>query len=202
MKPTETAYTAFMLDWVAGALSPGERMAACLHLALSPTGARTARMLAAVGGDLLERTPPAPIERMQPLSLAPALDPAGEEGGGRLAHLLHDDLMALKWRNMFGVKTRPGGLPLTQLLRLDPGECTPAHAHGRRDVTVVLRGAFEDETGVYRRGDIAFAEPGLRHQPRTVGDESCICLIATEPGRPLAGLLGVFGWVGERGRPA
>jgi putative transcriptional regulator len=108
--------------------------------------------------------------------------------------LLTTDLLALPWRRtLFGVRELPARTPMAHLLRLDPGERAPHHAHGRRDVTVVLRGAFDDGFATYQRGDIAFAEPGLKHQPRAVGDEPCVCLLATEAGRPLSGLLGVLG---------
>jgi putative transcriptional regulator len=90
------------------------------------------------------------------------------------------------------MKTLPAGLPLANLLRLDPGERAPAHCHGRRDVTVVLTGSFADQFGVYERGDLAFAEPGIRHEPRAVGSEPCVCFLATEPGRPLRGFLGLL----------
>ena len=89
---------------------------------------------------------------------------------------------------------------MASLLRLDPGETAPAHHHGRRDVTVVLAGTYADEFGQYERGDIAFAEPGMRHKPRAVGDRTCVCLLATESGKPLSGLLGLFGWGAARPR--
>ncbi len=62
-----------------------------------------------------------------------------------------------------------------------------------RDITVVLCGSYADEFGVYERGDLAFADPGMRHQPRAVGNAPCVCLIATEVGRPLLGFFGLFG---------
>jgi putative transcriptional regulator len=85
-------------------------------------------------------------------------------------------------------------IPMASMLRLDPGERAPGHGHGRRDVTVVLCGAYADEFGVYERGDLAFAEPGMKHEPRAIGDEPCVCLLATEAGRPLRGFFGLFGW--------
>ena len=60
-------------------------------------------------------------------------------------------------------------------------------------MTVVLRGAFADQYGVYERGDVAFAEPGMKHEPRAVGNESCVCLLAAEPGNSLHDLLGYLG---------
>ena len=186
----DNAYSAFMLDYAAGSLSAAERLVADIHRVLSPRGAINARMLDAVGGLMLEDAPPRTIGQ-------PPL-PEGQDGFNPVSHrydpYLKRDLLALKWRrSIFGVKTLPTDIPMASMLRLDPGERAPGHYHGRRDVTVVLQGSYADEFGVYERGDLAFAEPGMRHQPRAVGGESCVCLLAEEAGRPLLGFFGLFG---------
>jgi putative transcriptional regulator len=197
----DNAYAAFMLDYAAGVLSPAERLAADLHRALSREGSRNRGLLDALGGVLLERAPPSSAGYFDTIRLG---EPDRVEAGpSRLDPYLNRDLVALKWRkSLFGVKTLPTGTPMASLLRLDPGERAPAHAHGRRDVTIVLRGTYADEFGVYERGDLAFAEPGMKHEPRAVGGEICVCLLATEAGRPLRGFLGLFGWGGRQTRAA
>jgi predicted ChrR family anti-sigma factor len=150
-------------------------------------------MLDAVGGALLEKTRPLPAEYFDASRLGE--QETGNNAARRLDPFIRGDLLALKWRkDIFGVKTLPTGTRMASLLRLDPGETAPAHHHGRRDVTVVLVGTYADEFGQYERGDIAFAEPGMKHQPRAVGDRTCVCLLATESGKPLSGMLGLFGW--------
>lgn len=189
----DNAYAAFMLDYAAGVLSPAEMLAADLHRALSANGGRSAAMFDAVGGALLEKTRPLPADYFDAARLG--RQDTGPVAASRLDQFLRNDLLALKWRkDIFGVKTLPTDTPMASLLRLDPGETAPAHHHGRRDVTVVLVGTYADEYGMYERGDIAFAEPGMKHKPRAVGDKSCVCLLATESGRPISGLLGLFGW--------
>lgn len=186
----DNAYSAFMLDYAAGSLSTAERLVADLHRVLSPSGAINARMLDAVGGMLLEDAPPRAIGRPPAPVAQDTFDPASR----RFDPYLKRDLVALNWRrSIFGVKTMPTDIPMASMLRLDPGERAPGHNHGRRDVTVVLQGSYADEFGVYERGDLAFAEPGMRHQPRAVGDEICVCLLAEEAGRPLLGFFGLFG---------
>jgi putative transcriptional regulator len=197
----DNAYAAFMLDYAAGALSPAERLAADLHRALSVNGRRNGRLMDALGGALLERAPPSPAGYFDTIRLGEPDEV--EADSSHLGFYLNRDLAALKWRkSLFGVKTLPTGTPMASLLRLDPGERAPAHGHGRRDVTVVLRGTYADEFGVYERGDLAFAEPGMKHEPRAVGDEICVCLLATEVGRPLRGFLGLFGWAGRQAKAA
>jgi predicted ChrR family anti-sigma factor len=201
----DNAYAAFMLDYVAGSLSPAERLAGDVHRAISPAGSRTARMLEAAGGMLLEGMAGQPVGTSASVVVARrGQDEAPvQPGDNRLAPYLEPGLLDLPWRrSLFGVQTRPTGVPMASLLRLDPGDHAPSHGHGRRDVTVVLLGSFADEYGVYERGDLAFAEPGLKHAPRAVGDSPCVCLIATEAGRPLSGFFGLFGWVGAKSREA
>lgn len=185
----DNAYTAFMLDYAAGSLPPAEKLVADVHRALSPAGRQNAHLLETIGGLMLERT--APANQLPQPALA---EQASFSRSGRLDPYLHRDLLDLKWRkDIFGVRTLRTDTPMASMLRLDPGEHAPGHSHGRRDVTVVLCGSYADEFGVYERGDLAFAEPGMRHQPRAVGDEPCVCLLATEAGRPLLGFFGLFG---------
>jgi predicted ChrR family anti-sigma factor len=178
--PFDNQYAAFMLDYASGALSRGEALAASLHCALSRRGAVSARLFDAIGGRLLEG-----LDETRDMSGGAgtvALAPSRTRPERDLSPYLDQDLLALKWRrNMFGMQSRPTEEPSVTLMRLDPGQRAPGHGHGRRDVTVVLQGSYADEYGVYKRGDIAFAEPGMRHQPRAIGDAPCVCLIAEEP---------------------
>jgi putative transcriptional regulator len=187
----DTTYAAFMLDYAAGALPPAERLAAELHRALSPEGARNARMFDALGGAMLERARPEVAQNLAEDRLG--LPDSSRPTVSRLDPYLKRDLVALKWRkDIWGMKTLPTDTPMASLLRLDPGEEAPSHGHGRRDITVVLCGTYGDEEGIYQRGDIVFAAPGLTHKPRAVGNETCVCLLATERGRPIRGFLGMF----------
>lgn len=192
MTLNDNAYASFLLDYAAGSLSPAEQLVGDLHRALSVEGRANSRMLDAFGGALLESGRPEVVAGREPSLPDPS--PQSVRTDGRLAPFLdRERLLGLPWRkDIFGMKTLPAGLPLSGLLRLDPGERAPGHCHGRRDVTVVLTGSFADQFGVYERGDLAFAEPGIRHEPRAVGGECCVCLLATEPGRPLSGFLGLL----------
>ena len=199
MTPQDNAYAAFMLDHAAGLLPPAESLVADLHVALSTEGSRYAGMLDSAGGALLESVEPelvavGPFHQRNGTSPREQEAPAAMISSSRLAPHLDADLLALRWRrDIAGVPTYRTNIPMLRLLRLDPGERAPGHSHGRRDVTVVLKGAFADENGLYEKGDLAFAMPGLRHQPRAVGVEPCVCMVATERGRPVRGLLGIFG---------
>ncbi len=190
----DNQYAAFMMDFASGNLSTGERLAAHLHFTLSGSGALSRRVLDSVGGSLLEAAGEQKLSR-EFLSDAPfGVD--GEADGDdddvmsrAVAHYANSDLTKLKWRrSLLGMLERQTEFETASLLRLDPGQKAPRHGHGKSDVTVVLCGAFADEFGVYEKGALAFSYPGLKHQPEAIGDETCICLLASPDGRPLTGV--------------
>jgi putative transcriptional regulator len=67
-----------------------------------------------------------------------------------------------------------------RLLRIPAGRPVPEHSHGGLELTLVLRGAFSDETGVYGRGDLQEADQDLLHQPKAAPGEDCVCLAITD----------------------
>jgi putative transcriptional regulator len=77
-----------------------------------------------------------------------------------------------------------------RLLKIGPGLKMPDHGHGGPELTLVLDGAYGDETGVYARGDLQDVDEDIEHQPIADKVTGCICLIASE--RP-ARFKGVFG---------
>lgn len=188
----DNQYAAFLADFAAGTLSPGELLAAQLHFALSETGVQSRWVLDATGGALLEGVAPLDLIAKSDSAVARS-DTGGAGDGGQddstqtnwVDFYSHENLIAQRWRtSLFGVKTLKTHLSSASLLRMDPGERAPRHSHSGPDVTVVLRGAFADDAGEYHRGDLAFADAGDKHAPATIGDEICICLIATPAGRP------------------
>ena len=58
----------------------------------------------------------------------------------------------------------------SSLIRIRPGEAVPQHTHHGNELTLVLKGAFTDETGL-SRGDVAFATSDIDHQPVAEADE-------------------------------
>lgn len=73
---------------------------------------------------------------------------------------------------------RPGSL---RLFRIAPGVTIPMHTHSDEgsELTLILRGAYRDEIGEFRAGDLADLGDNHTHSPKAIGDEDCICLIAT-----------------------
>ncbi len=66
-----------------------------------------------------------------------------------------------------------------RLLWIDQGRPVPEHGHNGLEFTLVLDGAFCDEMGEFRKGDVEVADHELEHQPVATNDGPCICLAVT-----------------------
>ena len=82
---------------------------------------------------------------------------------------------------------RPGVL---RLLKIMPGTRMPKHSHQDGEFTLILRGAYEDELGTFRPGDFADLDDDHTHSPMAIGDEPCICLIATNAPLKMKSMVG------------
>lgn len=78
-----------------------------------------------------------------------------------------------------------------QLLRIEPGYGAPQHSHGAMELTLVLDGAFKDETGVYRAGDLAVATDALTHRPVAEPGRTCLAYAVSFAPMRFTGLLGM-----------
>ena len=83
-----------------------------------------------------------------------------------------------------------------RLLRVGPGTALPRHAHRGTELTLVLEGAFSDETGRHGPGDLVEVEGEESHRPVAEEAGDCVCLVATEGRLRFGGLFGtLFGAV-------
>lgn len=99
------------------------------------------------------------------------------------------------------VKWRPVGMGVRQailvkerdasvrLLAIPAGQAVPDHGHGGTELTLVLQGAFRDETGRYGPGDVEMADESLEHTPVAEPGPECICLAATDARLRFKGLV-------------
>lgn len=89
-----------------------------------------------------------------------------------------------------GVNTPHAPQNRVYLLSVAAGGLTARHEHSGAEFCTVLKGAYRDELGVFAAGDFAAADSDLNHQPIVHGDETCICLFATEGRLKAQGVLG------------
>ncbi len=62
----------------------------------------------------------------------------------------------------------------THLLRIEPNGQIPEHTHKGFELTLLLDGEFQDETGTYVKGDFICLDSAHKHSPKT--SEGCLCL--------------------------
>ena len=56
----------------------------------------------------------------------------------------------------------------------------PDHGHKGTEMTMVLKGAFQDDDGYFARGDVEIADSDLHHTPVADIHEDCICLAVAD----------------------
>jgi putative transcriptional regulator len=85
-----------------------------------------------------------------------------------------------------------------RLLKIAAGRRMPEHGHGGSELTLVLDGAYSDETGTYLRGDIQDVDESTEHTPVADPNAGCICLIASDRPARFKGLMArlVQPWTG------
>ena len=62
------------------------------------------------------------------------------------------------------------------LLRIKPGGKATHHTHMGEEITMVLKGAFSDESGIFQQGDFVLRGSNDKHRPMATKDSECICL--------------------------
>lgn len=113
-----------------------------------------------------------------------------------LQNYLDGDLDSVKWKRVGpGVWQRPidlsdGEESSLRLLRIAPGRSVPEHGHNGQEITLILKGAYDDEIGHFAAGDVADLDEEIEHQPVVSSDVDCICLAATEAPTRFKGIIG------------
>ena len=198
-----------LIAHAAGKLPEPVGLAVATHLALNPAARARYRRYEAVGGVLLDELEPAslPGDAWQRLEAQLDAAPADPELDCRavaddlrvpqpLRGYLPGPLETLRWRS-YGAAAEvelsikaPGYR--TTLIRVRAGRMVPQHTHEGSELTVVLDGAFHDETGHYGRGDLVIADSSLDHRPTADDDGDCLCLAVTDAPLRLTGRFGRF----------
>ena len=199
MTPCHHPSDALMLDYAAGSSHPAAELAVAAHLTFCPRCRRTSRLLEAVGGHFVAASAEAPpasgtLDKiMTRLAADPGAQPSRPAAAAPphavfptpLREVLGCDVDGVPWRRLgmgayhHVIPTHDPGAT-ARLLLIPAGRRVPMHTHTGTELTLVLRGAFSDATGVFGRGDLQEADDGLVHQPQAAPSEDCICLAVTE----------------------
>lgn len=183
------------MAYAAGDLPEAFNLVVATHVSLCDECRARLASFEAVGGAMLEC---ADMADMSDASLAACLDridglaqanvrrPLKRAGifPAPLADYVGGGPNKVKWRNLgMGVKQAllPTGKDASaRLLYIPAGQAVPDHGHRGLELTLVLQGAFRDETDRFGPGDIEIADEAMEHTPIAEAGEVCICLAATD----------------------
>lgn len=195
-----------LMSFAAGALTEALSAVVATHIAMCPVCAAEVETLECIGVALFERLEGKPIERPLPQMALRAMEadvggakPVIEETGDVPAPLrphVGARIEDIRWKRLgMGIWNVPlrlsrAGEGDLRLLRVAAGQAMPEHGHGGAELTLILSGAYRDEFGVYRVGDVADLDADAEHRPIADPHEGCICLIASEKRARFKGLFG------------
>jgi len=204
--------TALLTDYTVGSLSVAPAVSVTTHLKYCQQCRDSVGSLKQLGGALLCEAEPAQISSDLLTQTLDRLDAdEGEmalaEGASEVQEFeLSDELKGipeylnqflprngLNWRKLSSsVTVAPISVGETRyelaLHKICAGGQTPVHDHNGVEYTVVLKGSFSDEDGMYNEGDFLTREPGDIHRPFATQHEDCICLSVLEAPIRLKGL--------------
>lgn len=107
----------------------------------------------------------------------------------------------LKWRKMgrggrFAVLPRPSCGTRIAVFDIAPGGKLPPHKHKGVELTLILRGAYQDEEGYHNEGTLhCNNEDSAPHTPSADTQRGCLCITATQGLQftgPFAPILNLF----------
>jgi len=202
----------FLLEYSSGGLSPAMCVSVSAHLHFCETCRSHQADLDEIGGTLLEDVQP---ESLNPLAfdeLMAELDRSVANPVTKRASVatqIFPELQALpemvlglipelgpKWQ-FLSPSLQVAKLPVGEdkyelaLHRIKAGGKTPSHDHRGMEVTVVVKGSFSDDDGVYNEGDFLLRRPGDIHRPMA-NQEECICISVVEAPIRLVGSFSRF----------
>ncbi|MFM2422233.1 MAG: hypothetical protein RL291_763 [Pseudomonadota bacterium] len=178
---------ATLMSYAAGALPEALSAVAALHVSQCPTCARELKRMEAIGAAILATANgqamarPAPVAAMQQTGgdkHVPRRNPMDIIAPGGLENVAWRRLGVGIWHAR--VPLSPGAKGDLRLIKVAPGRRLPEHGHGGSEMTVILEGAYTDELGTFRAGDVADLDETIEHRPVADPDVGCICLIAFE----------------------
>jgi putative transcriptional regulator len=188
-----------LMGYSAGQLPEAFNLVVAVHLSLCDDCNARLGAFDAVGGALMDDCSAAMTHDSLSATIArltrsaPAPRRASTVLPSPLVNYIGGDLDAVKWRPI-GMGVRQAILPTqkgatARLLHIPAGQVVPDHGHRGTELTLVLQGAFRDETDRFGVGDLEIANEELNHQPVAEAGADCICLAATDAPLRFNGLL-------------
>jgi putative transcriptional regulator len=204
-----------LMSFAAGTLAEPLAAVIAAHAAMCPQCRREIADMEMIGAALMLRQEPEPFmtrslradavqRRHAPEQRAAAMLAPGERLPASIARAYDLSFDTIPWRRL-GPGVLHHRLALSdnavgdlRLLNISAGRRMPEHGHGGAELTLVIDGAYSDETGTYRRGDVQDVDGSTEHTPIADASAGCVCLIASEHPARFKGLVArlVQPWTG------
>lgn len=211
--PTYHPAPALLTDFATGALDPARALVVATHRTLCPACAAEAREIEETGAAVLEAMPAAALPPgLLAATLRRIAEPAAARPGppdsapAREIRALPEPLRGVALQALAGGRFRflgPGLRALDldgevagaeaghlRLYRIAPGYGPPMHTHDGEELTLVVQGAFRDDTGRFGPGDLARRSGREVHRPVAEPGAICFALAVTEAPLVFTGALG------------
>jgi putative transcriptional regulator len=184
---------ALLMGYSAGQLPEAFNLIVATHVSLCDECRARLAAFDAVGGALLEEAGEIPLAAgslaatMARIRRGRPVERRSESRGifpAPLVDYIGGGPEAVRWRAAGGGVHQAilptAGNAIVRLLRIPGGTAVPDHGHHGTELTLVLQGAFRDESDRFGRGDVEIADPAVEHMPVAEPGEDCICLAATD----------------------
>jgi putative transcriptional regulator len=186
-----------LMSFAAGSLPEPLALIIATHCAVCPACAAEVKVMERIGAAMFADLEPHTLDKITPVMALRGVESdvvmphkrASSSAGDvplPLRHLIGDKLDDVQWQRLgLGVWHAPvlqhkASRGDVRLLRVEPGRAMPEHGHGGSELTMILRGSYQDEIGRFGPGDVADLDVDVEHRPVADAQTGCICIIASE----------------------
>jgi len=187
---------AVLMAYAAGTLPEAFNLMVASHISLCDTCRANAESFDAIGGEILDNNCDAAVSEESLADTLALIDGGAVEAvsppayiadsvlPGPIQSYIGGDLSAVHWKPV-GMGVKQAILPTSKdasarLLMIPAGTAMPDHGHHGKEMTMVLKGAFQDDDEYFARGDVEIADSDLHHTPVADIHEDCVCLAVTD----------------------
>lgn len=193
-----------LMGYAAGTLPEAFNLVVATHISMCDSCRAALAEYDAVGGEVMMSGAPVAVAEDALNATLALIDrgvveeaPAKKTAGGifpaPLQSYVNGDLESVKWRKVGGgvsqMILKTSDEASVRLLRIPAGTAVPDHGHHGTELTLVLQGAFVDESDRFAAGDVEVANEDMNHTPVAEAGLDCICLAATDAPLRFNGLM-------------
>ena len=193
---------ALLMGYSAGTLPEAFNLVVATHISMCDTCRAALAEFDAVGGEVMMQTDASDLDAdsfaatMALIANGPTVKepkPANNNLPQPLQDYVQSSLSDVKWRKIGGgvsqLVLETSNDATVRLLKIPAGTALPDHGHHGTELTLVLQGAFVDDTDRFAAGDVEVANEDLHHTPVAEAGADCICLAATDAPLQFKGII-------------